>query len=76
MYKELFNYVKKYGIFAVLFVGLLVFVLSGYEKREGKLMNFLETQSITNTKIAGTLERLDLRMCSIENKMQKMKEKE
>ena len=69
MQASLINYAKKWGIFAVLFVALLIFVLNGYEKREEKLMNFLETQSETNSKIATTLERLDLRMCSIEAKL-------
>lgn len=69
MNENLITYAKKWGIFAVLFVSLLIFVLNGYEKREAKLMEFLQTQSLTNTKIATTLERLDLRMCSIEAKL-------
>ena len=71
MNDSLVTYAKKYGIFAVLFVSLLVFVLSGYEKRETKLINFLEVQSETNAKIATTLEKLDIRMCSIEEKLKK-----
>ena len=71
MNESLITYAKRYGIFAVLFVVLLVFVLNGYEKRELKLMNFLETQSGTNSRIAVTLERLDLRMCAIEQAVKK-----
>jgi hypothetical protein len=62
---------KKYGIFAALFVALLVFVLNGYEKREDRLMMFLQIQSQTNSKIATTLEKLDIRMCSIEARLNK-----
>lgn len=62
---------KKYGIFAALFIALLAFVLNGYEKREDKLMMFLQTQSETNSKIATTLEKLDIRMCSIEARLNK-----
>jgi hypothetical protein len=65
------EYAKKYGIFAILFVALLCFVLNGYEKREGKLLNFLETQSGINQRIATTLEKLDVRMSSIEAQMHK-----
>jgi len=71
MPSNLTEYAKKYGIFAVLFVSLLVFMLSGYEKREAKLINFLEVQSETNSKIATTLEKLDIRMCSIEAQLKK-----
>lgn len=71
MPNNLVDYAKKYGIFAVLFVSLLIFMLSGYEKREAKLINFLEVQSETNSKIATTLEKLDIRMCSIEAQLKK-----
>lgn len=71
MNPNLLSIAKKYGIFAVLFVALLIFVLNGYEKREEKLMDFLHTQSETNAKIATTLEKLDIRMCSIEEQLEK-----
>jgi hypothetical protein len=71
MNPSIFKYVNKPVIFAVLFISLLMFVLNGYEKREAKLMNFLETQSETNAKIATTLEKLDVRMCSIEARLNK-----
>ena len=71
MPNNLVDYAKRYGIFAVLFVSLLIFVLSGYEKREAKLINFLETQSETNSRIATTLEKLDVRMCSIEAQLKR-----
>lgn len=71
MNNDLITYAKKYGIFAVMFVALLIFMLSGYEKREAKLINFLEVQTETNFKIASTLEKLDIRMCSIEAQLKK-----
>lgn len=70
MNPAIFKYVNKPVIFAVLFISLLMFVLNSYEKREEKLMQFLQTQSETNTKIATTLEKLDIRMCSIEARLQ------
>lgn len=36
MLEDIFNYIKKWGIFAVLFVGLLYWTIQGYEKREDK----------------------------------------
>jgi hypothetical protein len=75
MCKEIFDYVKRWGIFAVLFVGLLVFMLSGYEKREIKLMDFIKIQSETNVKVSSTLERIDVRMCSIEEKLKEATKK-
>lgn len=63
------DFFKKWGPFAVLFVSLLVFMLNGYEKREEKLMKFLDTQTTTNAQIATTLEKLDIRMCSIEDRL-------
>ena len=69
MQKELFDYIKKWGIFAVLFVGLLIFVLMGYDGREAKLMEFLKVQSETNVKVSTTLERIDIRMFNIEERL-------
>jgi hypothetical protein len=34
MARDIFEYVKKWGIFAVLFCGLFVWTISNYEKRE------------------------------------------
>jgi hypothetical protein len=71
MNPNILKYANKPVIFAVLFISLLMFVLNGYEKREDKLMMFLQTQSETNSKIATTLEKLDVRMCSIEARLNK-----
>ena len=72
MQNKLFDYFKKWGPFAVLFVGLLIFVLMGYEKREETLMKFISSQSETNTKIATTLEKIDIRMCNMEDKLKEL----
>lgn len=59
---------KKYGIFAALFIGLLVFVLKGYSDREGKLMDYLNKQAEINSSIATTLEKIDIRLQKLECK--------
>jgi hypothetical protein len=70
---------KRYGIFAALFIGLLIFVLNGYQSREDKLMvyldkqaeinkTYLNKQSEINSSIATTLEKIDVRLQRLECK--------
>lgn len=42
LFKEIFEYIKKWGIFAVLFCGLLWWTISGYETREKEFMQHEE----------------------------------
>lgn len=67
--KDALEMAKKWGIFAVLFVSLLIFVLTGYEKREDKLMDFIIKQSEINVQVAGTLERMYEKLNNIEDKI-------
>ena len=59
---------KRYGIFAALFIGLLVFVLKGYSDRESQLMAYLNKQAEINSSIATTLEKIDVRLQRLECK--------
>ena len=68
MNESLISYAKKYGIFAVLFVALLIFMLNGYEKREGRLMDYLNEQAKINLSISSTLEKIDVRLQKLECK--------
>jgi hypothetical protein len=63
-----FDIAKKYGIFAALFIGLLVFVLNGYDQREKNLMDYLNKQAEINVKVASTLEKIDIRLQKLECK--------
>jgi len=65
---SLFDVAKKYGIFAALFIGLLVFVLNGYDQREKNLMDYLNKQAEINVKVASTLEKIDIRLQKLECK--------
>jgi hypothetical protein len=64
--EELTKAVKKYGIWFLLFLSLLAFMLNGYEKREAALINYLDKQAEINMKVAQTLERIDVRLCTLE----------
>ena len=59
---------KRYGIFAALFIALLVFVLKGYSDREAQLMAYLNKQAEINSSIATTLEKIDVRLQRLECK--------
>ena len=66
MLKDIQEFAKKYGIWAALFISLLIFMLNGYERRETSLMNFLGKQSEINAKVSNTLERIDIRLQNLE----------
>jgi hypothetical protein len=63
-----FDIAKKYGIFAALFIGLLVFVLNGYQERERAYIDFLSKQAEINVRVASTLEKIDIRLQNLECK--------
>jgi hypothetical protein len=67
MLKDILEVAKKYGLWAALFICLLIYVLSGYETRENALMNYLNKQAEINMKVATTLEKIDIRLQSLEN---------
>lgn len=62
MTPELWKYWITQGVFALLFVMLLYYVLKQNEKRETRLMDFVE-------KVAPTLTKLCRDVCDIKNKL-------
>jgi hypothetical protein len=68
MLKDAQEMAKKYGIWATLFIGLLIFVLNGYDTREKAYIEFLNKQAEINTRVAATLEKIDVRLQNLECK--------
>jgi len=69
--KKLIDMLIQNGIWAVLFVGLLIYVLNQGQIREANLTGIVNKQQVIMSKQTVVLERLDERVCNIEKILEK-----
>ena len=68
---SIWNMVIQNGVFACLFVWLLWDTKKDSRNREERLLNHIERQGQALDKITDTIERMDIRLTNIEEKIDK-----
>ena len=77
MWNDIFNIALSNGVFAALFVALLVYVLKDSRKRETKYQNIIDTLSTKlNTVDEIKQDVTDIKNCLITNSLTKSKKSE
>ncbi|MCM3792514.1 BhlA/UviB family holin-like peptide [Priestia megaterium] len=65
---------SKYGFFAVLFVGLLIYTMRKSDAREDRLLNHLDRTTETLQKIEQSISRIPVMEESISNMQEEIKD--